>query len=144
MQKPGKSGRNRGLVDGTIYPDTDSWHYKRPHAAEMEQDGRYTLSPTGHSMHVVQWCYKGKTVDFALVQQVEEVAGNLQDVAKYDCCHSEVHKHQYHRDRGQIQRNVIVRLSDDNHSWEKIDRAFDECYEQMLNYWDENYRRWGE
>lgn len=73
------------------------FHYTRPVNAEKVLDNAIVLQPEGTcTLRVVAWNYRGKIVDFALTQMADEVEDprNGDDhVARYDCCHSEVHKH---------------------------------------------------
>lgn len=102
-----------------------------------------TLSEApGQSIYVKQWYYKGKTVDFALTHRIEETPGEYEHVMRYDCCHSEVHKHQYHRKRGEIDRKVIAPIDHQDTSWAVVDSAYDQCQDDAFDNWHEHYRRW--
>lgn len=145
LQKAGKRGRTRGLVDMGLYPDAETWHYHRPHGAELLMDTRMTLTEApGQSVYIENWIYKGRIVDFSLVQQSEETAGEYSAIAKYDCSDDEVHKHQYHKTRGEIKRTQIAPLRNDNRAWDTIDEHFQPCYDDLVDGWHENYRRWNE
>lgn len=79
----------------------DEFNYRRPASAEMVLNNHVILQPEGTcTLHVEAWQYRGKFVDFAFTQRADEVEDpqNGEDhVARYDCCHSEVHKHQYYK-----------------------------------------------
>ncbi|QNP94248.1 hypothetical protein IA203_01280 [Corynebacterium wankanglinii] len=115
-------------------------------------DNAIVLQPEGTcTLHVVAWNYRGKIVDFALTQMADEVEDprNGDDhVARYDCCHSEVHKHQYFRSGHHFQtgakeqRTVIAKIESQDPSWETIDAEYDRYYDDMTESWAANYRRW--
>lgn len=124
-------------------PPEPTFQYMRPVGAELVQDAPITLDATqGQSVHVKQWCYKGWTVDFSLTHQLEEDAGEYQHVARYDCCHSEVHKHQLYRYSEAETRHTVKQLDDPKTAWEDVDTVFPEAYDDMIDNWEENYRRW--
>ena len=150
VQKPGKSGRTRRLVD--MSANVPEFQYVRPDPAEKVLDTTIVLQPEGTcTLHVVAWSYRGKIVDFAFTQMADEVEnpqGGEDHVARYDCCHSEVHKHQYYRNGQHFQtgeketRTVIAKIESQETSWETIDSEYDHCYNDMTESWDVNYRRW--
>lgn len=149
MQKAGKSGRTRGAVDLSITPP--KFEYRRPINAEKIMDMPMVLTPEGTcEFYAVAWDYRGKIVDFALTQIAinEDPQKETIHVARYDCCHSEVHKHQYYKSgkhettREDQTRTIISPIDDQNTSWDVVDKAFTECYDQILNDWETNYRRW--
>lgn len=116
--------------------------YKRPERAELVFDGPIALDGHGHSIYQKQWVYKGKVVDFSLSHRFEEVAGHYTFVARYDCCHSEVHKHQMYRSGKEETYKPLKRLDDPNTAWEDVDSAFPVACDDAIDSWEENYRRW--
>ncbi|BAU94703.1 hypothetical protein N24_0441 [Corynebacterium suranareeae] len=150
MQKAGKVGRSRGAVDKTIHPP--KFEYSPPSNAEKVMDGPLVLTPEGTChLYVTAWSYRGKIVTFALTQTadyVEDPRNGEDHVARYDCCHSEVHKHQYYKSGKHFQndskeeRTIIAPIDDQATSWDVVDTAYDECFDQMTNDWITNYRRW--
>lgn len=128
----------------TATAQSPTWKYKPPSGADLVLDTRITLGSEapGQSVYVVQWQYRGKTVNFALTQQLEPSAGKYAHIARYDCCHSEVHKHQYHKGSKQETRTVVAPISDPKTAWETVDAAYETCYDQMFDGWHENYRKW--
>lgn len=147
MQKPGKSGRGRGLADmsgSDQGAQADAWEYKRPGGAELTLDMPITLGheAPGQSVYVVQWTYRGKVVDFALTQRIERTAGTYEHIARFDCCHSEVHKHQFREGGRELQRTVVAPINDQSTSWDLVDEKYEECSADMFDRWHENYRRW--
>lgn len=126
--------------------------YQAPTAAEKIIDNSIILTPQGTcTLHVVAWEYRGKIVNFALTQKADEVSHPQKGedhVARYDCCHSEVHKHQFYRGGRHFksgddqERTCILKIDEQATSWDTVDAGYDVCYDQMTNDWQSNYRRW--
>lgn len=72
-----------------------------------------------------------------LIDPVEDVWA---DVARIDSEHSEIHRHQFHRNRPQS-REVIERYTQRN-ALEVINRQYELCQRIMREEWQENLRRW--
>lgn len=110
------------------------------------------LTPEGTcTLRLRAWTYRGKVVDFAMTQmanEVEDPRSGEDHVARCDCCHSEVHKHQYYRSTRHYrtgeteQRTVIAPIDDQRTSWETVDSAYETCCDDMIDGWTVNYRRW--
>lgn len=126
--------------------------YERPVGADVVMDQPVILTPEGTcTLHVKAWAYRGKTVDFALTQMADEVEdpqSGEDHVARYDCCHSEVHKHQYYRSgrhykTGETEaRTTICPIDKKETSWATVDESYFDCYDQMVDSWQVNYERW--
>ncbi|MBB2958882.1 DUF7718 family protein [Pseudoclavibacter helvolus] len=128
----------------TAIEDVD-WVYKRPVNAELEMDCALTLGDApGQSVYIVQWGYKGKVVDFALTHRSEETVGKYDHIARYDCCHSEVHKHQYTQEGEDQNRTVIAEIRSDGTAWDTVNESYEFCYDDMFDHWQEHLRRWSE
>lgn len=128
------------------------FEYQPPASAEKVIDNHIILTPEGTcTLYAVAWEYRGKIVDFALTQKADEIRHPQKGedhVARYDCCHSEVHKHQYYRNgqhfkSGERQeRTCIAKIDEQASSWDIVDSGYDVCFDQMTDDWESNYRRW--
>lgn len=91
-----------------------------------------------------------RIVDFALNQYVTRdypanYSNQNHDVARIDCCHSRIHRHQFHRDRAQSPQEVIADLSQSPSQLEAeltIHSHYDECYLLMIDNWELYLERW--
>lgn len=90
---------------------------------------------------VRQYIYKGKVVDFAIVQQTL-IEGEWRDVARIDCCHGTVHRHQYGSDGKQVGEPRVIRQIPTDDGWNAVDGTYDEADAVMFNEWRDNLRRW--
>lgn len=145
---PGRKRRN--LPSLAIAPP--SRPYTRRQEAELIFDHPIHLSPEGDVLHQKEWIFRGQTVDFALNYYVQPGHPDNQDederdVARVDCCHSEVHKHQFYRSGRPQVRELIRDLS----GFESIEDAeaavhecYDECYLAMAEKWESHLRYWKE
>lgn len=149
VQKPGKIGRHRGLVDMGARPE--EFVYRRPQGAEVYPHELVLFPGETCSLHYTQWVYRGKIVDFAITlytNEFEDPQGSEAHVARYDCCHSQVHKHQYYRSGSHYktgepeQRTVIAPIDDPATAWDIVDSAFDSCLDDLAGNWQVNYGRW--
>lgn len=137
-QKPGKSGRTRGLVDMTVEPA--AYLYRPPSNAEP-LEYRSDLGE-GSLLIVRQSIYRGKVVDFAFTQCPPGTDGHEPHVYRIDCCHGEVHSHQYFRNGDEERRTVIQSITDRRTAWETVDTAFYECNDRIHASWHANFERW--
>ena len=129
---------------GHVIAPTDTWEYERPANATLVMDAPvYVAEDPSQFVYVKQYTYRGYTVDFALSHVVELEEGNS-DVARYDCCHSEVHRHQFHKSGEELRRKVIAPIRDQRTSWSTVNAVYDECYDDMIEGWEHHYRRWDE
>ncbi|WP_146237497.1 DUF7718 family protein [Georgenia satyanarayanai] len=93
-------------------------------------------------LHIRMAIYRGKIVDFAIMQLSVRDDGEEVHVARIDCCHGTVHRHQYdRRGRDVYERREIVAIPATD-GWEVVDAAYAEASETMFNEWEENLRRW--
>lgn len=83
-------------------------------------------------------------VDFAIVQLTRGSSGWC-EVARIDCYHSSIHRHQYVRGSDNDvykndPRREICQLSAGDH--ELVHEKYGEALEMMENEWEDNLRRW--
>ncbi len=144
---PGK--KQRRLADMGVEPAR--FKFERRDEAELILDSPIPLSPEGDHLHLRQWCYRGKIVDFAIMQYLtpshpdNSGSDGNSDVARIDTSHSEVHKHQYFRDGREQVRSVIKSLQDADsleHAEEMIDACFDACNDDMSEHWVDHLDTW--
>lgn len=92
----------------------------------------------------------GLIVDYALNQRWathDEVADGIQlDVARIDCCHSEVHRHQFYKAGQEDPKyEVLVSLkgcASDAEAQDMVNASYQESYDRMINNWEDYLERW--
>ena len=88
----------------------------------------------------MQAIYRGRIVDFA-IQQEAELDGDWAEVARIDCCHSTIHRHQFNQaGTDTYDRRVIQNIPKEG--WDVVNAAFQGAVDVMLSEWEENHRRW--
>jgi hypothetical protein len=87
----------------------------------------------------VHW-YKGLAVWFSLQQTIYDADGRNHVVTRVDCCDSEVHRHVFRRDQGEIERISLVRIPPLGQT--VVDREFDRYLDEMLSNWEARVRTW--
>jgi|GEM_PF-1320882 len=93
-------------------------------------------------LHIRQWTYRGKIVDFALVHTVT-IDGVEATVARIDCCNGSIHRHAYLQDGTDVLDHLPIReLWDDDDTWEIVDQEYGLCWDRMIDEAEMNYRRW--
>lgn len=129
----------------------EPFDYQPPALAELYEHDMVLFPGETCSLHCKQWTFKGKVVNFALSLRVLDATKSKNpngSVARYDCCHSEVHKHQFYRSGKHYktgepeQRTVIAPIDDPKTAWDTVDKAYDSCYDDIAGNWETNYRRW--
>lgn len=95
-----------------------------------------------HQLHVRMNVYRGNVVDFAIVQLFIGSEFPV-EIARVDCCHGEVHMHQFGRRLGEVSRTVIERIPEDE-PWKTVDRLFEACNDEWnsAEAWERRYRSW--
>ncbi|MFF9393243.1 DUF7718 family protein [Streptomyces griseoluteus] len=90
---------------------------------------------------IKQHVYKGKIVHFAIMQDIRE--GDIwHHVARIDCCHGTIHRHQYNRAGDDIyDSRVITEIPADN-GWSVVDAGYQVAQDAMFDEYEENLRRW--
>ncbi|WP_313675077.1 hypothetical protein [Mycolicibacterium sp.] len=126
--------------------------YQRRPEAELVVDTPIYLSADGDVLHLREWQYRGKVVDFALNHYVttshpENDGDAPLDVARIDTCHSEVHRHQFYKSGRSQNRDVIQPLygvASLEEAEALIADCYDKCYFDLAANWGENLNRWRE
>lgn len=129
---------DRRAVDMSTLPQEDEYR-PPPRAACEELTVPIAITATDR-LHVRMWLYRGKIVDFAVMQFRVDDSGNEVEVARVDCAHGTIHVHQFTRRSGERQR-VMYRIPPGN-GWEFVNNAYEEAYGLMFDDWEENLRRW--
>ena len=96
----------------------------------------------GHMLLVRQVIYRGKVVDFAIMQFYGEDE-DRSEIARIDCCHGCIHRHLFDKKGNDIMdRDVIAEIVVGQDEWATVDAAFEGCSDRMQSEFMENYRRW--
>lgn len=95
----------------------------------------------------------GRVVDFSLNyfattdHPLNEKDANC-DIARIDCCHSEVHRHQFYRTRGEDKKYIVIKslkgLTCREEAEREVHSCYDDCYEMMLDNCENYLERWEE
>lgn len=128
----------RRLADMSQHPP--SFEYCPPRGGEQHE---YPIQlDEHHELRVRMHLYQGMVVDFAFVQRYTGEEFPV-EVARVDCCHGEVHVHQFGRLGGQIDRTVLHTISREE-PWKTVDEWFYSCNEAWCvpEEWERRYRRW--
>lgn len=118
--------------------EPDTFEYKPPpQTREMVYPVRLGKD---HELTVRQNLYREYIVDFAVMHRYEGEEWPV-EVHRVDCCHGEVHSHQFFRKREQERQTIAVIPRDK--AWETVDAHFQPCHDQVLDRWEHNFERWG-
>ncbi|MDV7197041.1 hypothetical protein R4172_05645 [Rhodococcus kroppenstedtii] len=142
--------KHRNLADMTV--EVTRLEFERRPEAVLAIDSPIYLSVEGDVLHQKEWHYRGQVVDFALNHYVtahhpENPGEGTADVARIDCCHSEVHQHQFYRSGRSQDRSVIQTLHDLptlEEAESVVCACYDDCYLEMANDWPNHLDRWKE
>lgn len=140
MGKTPKKVSARRLADMGTEPVPES-PYVPPPAAACSEDVFPVMITEADRFHVRLRSYRGKIVDFAITQLTTVDGVGEVTVARIDCCHGSVHRHQFNREGDDIYDHRVIRAIPLK-GWDVVDEAYTEAYETMFNEWDENLRRW--
>ncbi|UTT64923.1 hypothetical protein NMQ01_09260 [Janibacter sp. CX7] len=114
-----------------------AWEYSPPKGGEVIEY-QVVLAPE-HQLHVRQTIYRKMVVDFAIMQFfVQEWRA---EVHRTDCCHGEVHAHQFFQGVDSEERSVIC-VIDRVDAWKTVDRNFVECNDRAVESFATYYDRW--
>lgn len=134
-----KGRSTRRLPDMSMEP-APAPEYRPPHGGDLCE---YPISlDAEHMLLVRQVTYRGKIVDFAIMQFYGE--GEAQrEIARIDCCHGSIHRHRFDKKGNDVlDRDVIKEIVVGQDEWATVDAAFDSCMGKMQLEFMENYRRW--
>jgi hypothetical protein len=142
-----KMGRSRGrsdvhrLADMAIYPRDDC--YEPPPRGQIECLPASIDLDEGHRLGMTRYYRRGTSVlvYFGINQSVRLDEGDgWRDVARIDCSHQQVHRHQFTRS-GLNQTEVLEAITS-QHGEEIINRWYGRAMHIMLEEWPDNLRRW--
>lgn len=90
--------------------------------------------------------WRGRTVDFAvMLEVVEDGSDEWCEVVRVDCCHSQVHRHQFRRSGQPETRTLIAEIpADPENAWTLIAREYDTAHRDLISRWDSFVRTWRE
>jgi len=121
-----------------------SW---KPPSDECDPAETYTVAPPGAEeseervkLRIITHTSSSMTAEFAVVHQTYR-NGDWHTVTAADSCHDgEVHLHRY-------ARSTDARVGEPEHvrqvaSLEDLGDGYNEAYEQVVENWDDNKRRW--
>lgn len=138
MPQPGKRDSKR-LADMSGQPAL----YEPPSAEECDSEEVIPIEIDPTSQLVVRLrSLQGKIVDFSISQLVND-AGEWHDVARIDCHHGSIHRHQFTRGGNQT-RQVIRHIPPGQEGHDVVNDGYTPAYELMFNEWEESLRRWGQ
>lgn len=141
-------GRTRGrpkrgsLVDMGIYPNDEC--YQPPPAGDCESVPLPAIDlDEGHRIGFTRYYRKGTAVliYFGINQSVRVgETDDWSDVARIDCSHGTVHRHQFTQsglNRQEVLEDLTVQRGE-----QTINRWYERASRIMLEEWQENLRRW--
>ena len=134
------SGKRRGRVtDMATVPK----QYKPPACPPaVEMNFPIEITETDE-LRIRQLIYREKIVDFAIMQLVRE-DGLRSEVARIDCCHSMIHRHQFTKDGKDLYDHLEIKAipADGGDRWNVVHAGYFDALAVMQEEWAENLRRW--
>jgi hypothetical protein len=82
---------------------------------------------------------RGRLVDYALVHEVRGADEEWHEVAKIDCCHSQVHRHTAATDQPETDRKLVIQ---ELFSWKDVEDSWDAAYGDIEDNWERRERDW--
>lgn len=131
--------QERRLVDMATIPKD----YKPPPVPPaVELNFKAEITETDE-LRIRQVVYTEKIVDFAIMQLHWEGQCHHQ-VARIDCCHSMIHRHQFTRDGHDLYDRLQIKAipADGGTRWNIVDAGYHEVLALMYDEWEDNLRRW--
>jgi hypothetical protein len=134
-----KGTRRSRLADMATVPK----QYKpppSPPAIEMNSPMEITDTDT---LKIRRVMYHEKIVDFAIMQFTLE-GDDWHQVARIDCCHSMIHRHQFTRDGRDLYDHLEIKAipADGGDRWNVVHAGYFDAYAIMFEEWEDNVRRW--
>lgn len=117
--------------------EPDTFVYKPP--AQTNEIVYPVRLGNDHELTVRQNLYREYIVDFAVMHRFEGEEWPA-EVHRVDCCHGEVHSHQFFRRREQERTSIAVIPREK--AWETVDAHFQPCHDRVLDGWEQNFERW--
>jgi hypothetical protein len=133
----------RRLADMAVRPTRREY---RPPPRDQCVTGTYTIWPTGtqndmHAIAVRYALYHGLYVDFSFNQSYV-VDGVSRTVARIDCCHGTVHRHQFDREGTDVLHGEVICDIPAEGGFEVVHNHYEPCLDIMDDEWEHNFRRW--
>jgi hypothetical protein len=140
-----RSGERR-LKDMSASPPPDVIYYPPPDAeCDPSPEFPIVISPT-ERIHGRAAIYRGKVVDFAMTITIKTPgdAARWVDIARIDCRHGHVHKHQFHKSGREetVSKIKDIPCGSDAESWDLIDTEYDVATTMLLDGFDHHVRVW--
>ncbi|TKA09509.1 DUF7718 family protein [Actinacidiphila oryziradicis] len=117
--------------------------YKPPSCPPAEElNFRLEFTETDE-FRVRQVLYRDFIVDFAIMQMVRE-DGSWVHVARIDCCHSTIHRHQFTHAGDDLYDHLEITAipPDGGDRWSIVHAGYFSALGTMQEEWAENLRRW--
>ena len=134
-------GHFRRLVDKGVLPASSTYQPPAAHVCD-ETVFPVEMSPTDQFV-VRQRIYKGKVVDFAVMQQTRVSPDDpWREVARIDCCHGRIHRHRFACDDPSVDDNVTLADIPAQGGWEFVDSHYDETSRVLFDSWEDELWRW--
>ncbi|MEJ4100414.1 hypothetical protein V5S96_08610 [Corynebacterium mastitidis] len=139
--------KHRNLADMSTPPPTFTY---TPREADQTVATPIDLAD-GCELTMRESYRKGLIIDFSLNEHINSHHPRYpyvhnHDVARIDCCHSEVHRHQFYANGDEDPKYYVIRsLTDcpDQQTAEKvIDECYDHCYSMIMSNWEAHLERW--
>lgn len=131
---------NRRLVDMSAAP-AEPEEYRPPDRSRCDEEPWAASLSESDRIFVRPTTYRGKVVDFAIMQQVL-IDDEWVEVARIDTNHGTVHRHLFRSD-GSQERIVIETIPTGKHdSWTFVDSWLQKAFDMMFNEWESWRRQW--
>ncbi|MEV0006068.1 hypothetical protein AB0H28_27815 [Micromonospora sp. NPDC050980] len=98
--------------------------YRRPTCPPAEEELIDADLAEGHRIIMRPRWYKGRIVDFALQQLTQREDGEWAEVARIDCCHSTIHRHQFTFDGKDLYDHRVIQQIP-KEGWDVVNAAYD-------------------
>lgn len=82
---------------------------------------------------------KGRLVDYALTHEALGADGEWHEIAKVDCCHSQVHRHIADKDQPETDRKLVIQ---ELFTWKDVEDSWDAAYTDIEQNWERRERDW--
>lgn len=135
------SGKRRSRTADMHIPTQDRIY--QPPSCPPAEETVYPaeLSPTD-ALRIRIRIYKGQIVDFA-VTQVTKHDNGWAIVARIDCCHGTIHRHQFNRAGvDMLDHELITPIPTGDSSWAVVNDGYESAYTALFDEWESNLRRW--
>lgn len=138
-------GKSRGRRHEQRLADmsTPAQHYKPPPIPPAVQLNLPIELTETDELRVRQVMYKEKIVDFAIMQICYD-GEECNEIARIDCCHSMIHRHQFTRDGNDLYDHLEIKAipADGGDRWNIVHAGYYDALGLMQEEWAENLRRW--